>query len=179
MSVRRNRSRSSGNVFEYHGRRRYETGETRAKLMIIVRPAASADEPGWRGLWAGYNAFYEATVAEAVTRSTWRRLLDPQVPIIGRVAERDGHIVGFSNSVLHESTWATAPVCYLEDLFVAPAVRGAGIGRALLQDLVDLARSNGWPQVYWHTRANNASARRLYDTFTPADGFVRYQLTVT
>jgi GNAT superfamily N-acetyltransferase len=163
----------------YHGCRRYGTGETRAKLMITVRLAASADEPGWRELWAGYNAFYEATVPEAVTRSTWRRILDAAVPIIGRVAERDGHIVGFSNSVLHESTWAAAPVCYLEDLFVAPAARGAGIGRALLQDLVDLARSNGWPQLYWHTRANNATARGLYDTFIPADDFVRYQLAVT
>ena len=65
--------------------------------------------------------------------------------------------------MLHESTWAAAKVCYLEDLFVDATVRGTGIGRLLLQDLVDLARSNGWPQLYWHTRGSNATARRLYD----------------
>ncbi len=142
--------------------------------MINVRAATGADEPRWRELWAGYNAFYEAEVPEAITQSTWQRILNPAVPILGRVAELDGRVVGFSNSVLHESTWAAGPICYLEDLFVDSAVRSSGVGRMLLQDLVVLARENGWPQLYWHTRGNNATARRLYDTFTRADDFVRY-----
>jgi ribosomal protein S18 acetylase RimI-like enzyme len=57
-------------------------------------------------------------------------------------------------------------------------MRGGGVGRMLLQDLVALARQHGWPTVYWHTRGNNATARRLYDTFIPADDFVRYVVTV-
>lgn len=142
--------------------------------MINVRAATSADEPRWRELWAGYNAFYEVDVPEAITQSTWRRILNPAVPVLGRVAELEGRVVGFSNSILHESTWAAAPICYLEDLFVDRAVRGSGVGRMLLQDLVVLARQNGWPQLYWHTRGGNTTARRLYDTFTRADDFVRY-----
>jgi GNAT superfamily N-acetyltransferase len=142
--------------------------------MITVRAACSADEPRWRELWAGYNTYYEAEIPESITQSTWRRILNPAVPMLGRVAELDGRVVGFSISVLHESTWAAAPVCYLEDLFVDPAVRGGGVGRMLLQDLVVLARQNGWPKLYWHTRGNNVTARRLYDTFTRADDFVRY-----
>jgi GNAT superfamily N-acetyltransferase len=145
--------------------------------MITVRAATAADESRWRDLWAGYNAFYQANVPEPITQSTWRRILDPSVPILGRVAEADGRVVGFSNSVLHESTWAAAPICYLEDLFVDSEVRGRGVGRLLLQDLVDLARQRGWPTLYWHTRGNNATARRLYDTFTAADDFVRYVVT--
>lgn len=146
--------------------------------MIDVRAATRADEPRWRELWAGYNAFYETDIPEATTRSTWRRILNPAVPMLGRVAELDGRVVGFSNSVLHESTWAAAPICYLEDLFVEPAVRGGGVGRMLMQDLVVLARQNGWPKLYWHTRGNNVTARRLYNTLTPADDFVRYVLTL-
>lgn len=141
---------------------------------ITVRAVTSADEPRWRELWSGYNAFYQEDVPEAITQSTWRRILNPAVPVLGRVAELDARVVGFSNSVLHESTWAAAPVCYLEDLFVDPSVRGCGVGRMLLQDLVVLAHENGWPKLYWHTRANNVIARRLYDTFTRADDFVRY-----
>jgi GNAT superfamily N-acetyltransferase len=146
--------------------------------MVNVRAASHADEPRWRELWAGYNAFYEANVPESVTRETWRRILDPAAPILGRVAESDGRVVGFSNSVLHESTWATAPICYLEDLFVDPVMRGSGVGRLLLEDLVALARQHGWPTLYWHTRGNNTTARRLYDTFTPVDDFVRYVVTL-
>ena len=146
--------------------------------MISVRAAIQADEPRWRELWDGYNAFYEAKVPESITQATWRRILDPAGPILGRVAEADGRLVGFSNSVLHESTWAAAPICYLEDLFVDPAMRGSGVGRLLLQDLVMLARQHGWPKLYWHTRGNNATARRLYDTFTAADDFVRYVVTL-
>lgn len=145
---------------------------------ISVRAAAHEDESRWRELWVGYNAFYEENVPESITQSTWRRILNPAVPVLGRVAELDGRVVGFSNSVLHESTWAAAPICYLEDLFVDPGVRGHGLGRLLLQDLVVLARQNGWPKLYWHTRGNNVTARRLYDTFSPADGFVRYVVSL-
>jgi GNAT superfamily N-acetyltransferase len=145
---------------------------------ITVRAATRADEPRWRELWSGYNAFYEADVPEEITQSTWRRILNPAVPLLGRVAEVDGRVVGFSNSVLHESTWAATPICYLEDLFVDRAVRGCGVGRMLLQDLVVLARQNGWPKLYWHTRGGNGTARRLYDTFTRADDFVRYVMSL-
>jgi GNAT superfamily N-acetyltransferase len=141
---------------------------------ITVRAVTHDDEPTWRQLWSGYNAFYEEDVPEAITQATWRRILNPAVPVLGRVAELDGRVVGFSNSVLHESTWAAAPICYLEDLFVESSARGSGVGRMLLQDLVVLARQNGWPKLYWHTRANNVTARRLYDSFTRADDFVRY-----
>lgn len=81
-------------------------------------------------------------------------------------------------SVLHESSWTSSPVCYLEDLFVDPALRGGGVGRALIQDLIDLGRMRGWSQLYWLTRANNETARRLYDRFVEADSFVRYRLTL-
>ena len=146
--------------------------------MINVRAATAADEPRWRELWAGYNAFYAAKVSRIhypgdLAADSGSRGPDRWPNRRSRWARG-----GLSNSVLHESTWAATPICYLEDLFVDPAMRGSGVGRMLLQDLVALARQHGWPTVYWHTRGNNATARRLYDTFTPADDFVRYVVTV-
>lgn len=135
----------------------------------------AVDEQAWRRLWASYNAFYEAAVPEIVTARTWRRILDPACPIFCRLVTLDGKIVGFSNSVIHEGTWTTAPICYLEDLFVDQECRGRGVGRLLIQDLLDRARSKGWSRLYWHTRAGNP-ARRLYDEFVKADDFVRYRL---
>ena len=144
--------------------------------MITVRDARAGDEQAWRRLWAGYLAFYEAEVPAATTDATWTRVLDPQNPMFTRLAERDGQIVGFANSVLHEATWTMDPSCYLEDLFVDPAARGCGVGRRLIQDLVDLGRERRWARLYWHTRGDNAVARQLYDSFVEADPFVRYRL---
>ena len=144
-------------------------------LRPTLRDPAATDETAWRSLWSQYNAFYETSIAEAVTARTWQRILDPASPIFARLATVDDAVIGFSTSVLHEITWAIAPVCYLEDLFVAPAFRGRGIGRMLIADLIERAKSNGWSRLYWHTRAGNP-ARRLYDEFDKADDFVRYRL---
>jgi GNAT superfamily N-acetyltransferase len=141
--------------------------------QLDIRNAEAADEASWRKLWAGYNDFYQSQVPTHVTAETWRRILDPASTIASRLAVLDGTVVGFATHLLHEGTWTTTPMCYLEDLFVEPGRRGTGIGRALIQDLLDLARDSGWSRVYWHTQSGNP-ARKLYDEFTRADDFVRY-----
>ena len=145
---------------------------------MIIRDPTRADEKAWRELWSQYNAFYEESIPETVTAHTWRRILDPASPVFGRLAAIEDEIVGFSASLIHESTWTLAPVCYLEDLFVAPQFRGRGCGRMLIADLVDRAKANGWSRLYWHTRADNP-ARWLYDEFVKADDFVRYRRSFT
>jgi GNAT superfamily N-acetyltransferase len=90
------------------------------------------------------------------------------------VAEVEGRVVGFAHCVVHENTWETQPVCYLEDLFVAPQARGQGVATALIEWLRNAMRAEGWARLYWMTAADNAQARRVYDRFAQADGFVRY-----
>jgi len=143
---------------------------------IRIRDPRPADEPAWRRLWAGYLAFYETDISEDVTSATWRRLLQPSSQMFGRLAEWQGAVAGFTVCVLHPGSWALSPACYLEDLFVDPGVRGQGIGRALIEDLLHTARKRRWSPVYWHTRQSNQTARRLYDKFAEADDFVRYRI---
>jgi GNAT superfamily N-acetyltransferase len=145
---------------------------------MTIRDPAAHDEADWRRLWAGYLAFYGEDLAESVTAATWRRILDPASPVFARLAQRDGTVVGMTVNVLHEGTWTAAPICYLEDLFVAPEARGAGLGRALIADLIELGKMRGWSRLYWHTQAGNAQARRLYDRFVAADDFCRYRLVL-
>ena len=144
-------------------------------LTAIVRDPVASDEGPWRRLWSGYAAFYKSQIPAAVTTATWQRMLDPRSAIFGRLAVVDAVVVGFSVSILHDSTWTTAPICYLEDLFVDPEYRGRGFGRLLIQDLVDRAKSRGWSRLYWHTQAANP-ARHLYDEYVAADDFVRYRV---
>jgi GNAT superfamily N-acetyltransferase len=141
----------------------------------FIRDPLPADEAAWRELWSGYNAFYQTSVPEAVTARTWQRMLDSAAPVFGRLAVVNDCVAGFIMCVLHEGTWVIAPVCYLEDLFVAPQFRGRGVGRMLIADLVDRAKADGWSRLYWHTHETNP-ARRLYDEFIKADDFVRYRL---
>lgn len=104
-------------------------------------------------------------------------MLDSASPVVGRVAVADGEVVGFAICVLHEGTWVKTPICYLEDLFVDPQMRGRGIARTLMQTLQREGKEKGWSRLYWHTRTDNP-ARRLYDEFTPADDYVRYRMTL-
>src|SRR5690554_1975937 len=114
---------------------------TEAGASPGIRDPEPKDEAAWRDLWAGYVAFYEAEVGEAVTAVTWRRLLDPNSNMFGRLGVVDGAVAGFTVSVVHPGSWTIAPVCYLEDLFVAPQARGRGLGRALIDDVVAMARA--------------------------------------
>lgn len=148
-------------------------------MTVQIRDAMEGDEADWRRLWAGYVAFYKVAVSADVTSATWARILDPATPLFMRVAVADGHVVGFAICLIHHATWVKEPVCYLEDLFLDEAARGKGIGRALLDDLVDKARFNGWARLYWHTDEGNETARKLYDRYTEADGHVRYRMSFT
>jgi len=143
---------------------------------VTVREVVPEDEAAWRELWAEYLAFYEATLPEAVTELTWARILAPDPAFQAVVAETDGAVVGFANVVLHDFTWSDRPAGLLHDLYVRPEIRGTGVGRALIQHVIDQGRREGWNRVYWLTKEDNAVARRLYDTFEPADGFVRYRI---
>jgi GNAT superfamily N-acetyltransferase len=144
--------------------------------MVMIRPVAASDETAWREMWAGYCAADGTDVPEQVTAATWTRFFDPRTALKCLIAEIDGRSVGFATYVLHPFTWGTNPQCYLEDLFVHEDARGRGVGHTLIAHLVEAAKTEGWDRVYWHTRANNVRARRLYDRFVPADDFVRYKI---
>jgi GNAT superfamily N-acetyltransferase len=142
---------------------------------LTIRDAKAADEAEWRQMWQGYCDFYHAIVPSDVTDSVWARIIDPDAPIYAVIAESEtGQVLGFSNYVLHQFTWGKGLACYLEDLFVKPDARAMGVGKALIDAIIDRARANGWSRVYWMTATDNTTARALYDKYCPADDFVRY-----
>jgi GNAT superfamily N-acetyltransferase len=144
-------------------------------MNATIRRIRPADEGRWRELWDAYTRFYGREPCEAVTRHTWSRILDPSSPVFALVAQaEDGQVIGIANCVVHENTSTVTPVCYLEDLFVDPARRASGIGKQLIDRLLDETKAQGWSRLYWQTRENNYRARGLYDKYGPHSGFVRY-----
>lgn len=144
----------------------------------MIRDAMPEDEAAWRGLWAGFLTYYGVNLPAETTDFTWERLMNPASPMKARLAWVQGRVAGFAIHQNHPSTWVAGDDCYLEDLFVDPAFRGQGIGRALIEDLAALARARGWKRLYWNTDAGNATARRLYDSFCESDGHIRYRMAL-
>ena len=146
--------------------------------LVSLREIKSDDFAHWNVLWQDYLKFYQAEVPDDVTKATWDRFFDAQSPISCHVVEKEGQLVAFAVSVVHPSTWSEQDSCYLEDLFVSKDVRGNGFGQQLIQNLIDIAASKKWARVYWHTEADNTTARYLYDKFNPADNSVRYKIDI-
>ncbi len=142
----------------------------------IIRPLRATDEPAWRRLWTGYLEFYKTSVPEAVYDSTFARLLgdDPQ-DFHGLVAEQDGAVVGLVHYLFHRHCWRIENVCYLQDLYADPAVRGTGVGRKLIEAVYEAADTAGAPAVYWLTQDDNHAGRQLYDRVGQLTNFIKYQ----
>ncbi len=144
-------------------------------MSHIVRRISARDEQRWRELWDAYTRFYEREPSEAITRRTWARILDPSFPVHAIVAEENGSdVVGIANYIIHENTSALTPACYLQDLFVQPDHRATGVGKLLIDWLIEEMKVEGWSRLYWNTKENNYRARGLYDKYTSHSGFLRY-----
>ncbi len=144
-----------------------------------VRSVQPADRAAWQPLWNGYNAFYgragETALPAQITEATWARFLDADEPVHALVAaDERGALVGLAHYLYHRSTTRIELTCYLQDLFTAPAARGRGIGRALIDGVYAAAREAGVKRVYWQTQATNAAGRTLYDQVAQHLGFIVY-----
>jgi len=142
---------------------------------IVIRPATEADYLNWLHLWEAYQAFYKTTVEHQITMMTWNRLLAPTEPMHLMLAELDDKIVGFVHVIEHPSSWTLNNYGYLQDLYVAEAYRGRGIGRILIEKVYAMAELEGWSRVHWLTQESNTQARELYDKLAEPSGFIQYR----
>jgi GNAT superfamily N-acetyltransferase len=143
---------------------------------LIVRSVLPTDFAQWQPLWAGYNLFYGRPALPAeITQMTWSRFFDAYEPVHAMVAEKDGQLVGLVHYLFHRSTIQIQPTCYLQDLFTDEAIRGKGVGRALIEAVYERARIAGSPRVYWQTHESNATAISLYNKVADRSGFIVYR----
>lgn len=140
-----------------------------------VRPLRPEDRDDWARLWTGYLDYYKTSVPQAVYDSTFARLLgdDPR-DFNAFIAEVDGRPAGLVHYLFHRHCWKIEDVCYLQDLYADPSVRGTGVGRALIEAVYRAADEKGAPAVYWLTQDFNTEARKLYDRIAQVTPFIRY-----
>ena len=148
-------------------------------MSITIRALQEKDKNQWLKLWAGYLEFYKSTISSEQTELTWRRLINNEQKMFGFVAETEEGVIGFTHCLFRPSTWTETDYCYLEDLFIDPNIRGKGIGRALMNRVIELAKEKKSKRVYWTTQEFNKTARVLYDSITPVSEFVQYRLPIT
>lgn len=152
------------------------TAAAPARTTLTIRPVEAADEADWRALWRAYLAFYETEVSAEVYATSFARLLAGGTgEFRGRLACAEGRPVGLVHFLFHRHMWRVEPVCYLQDLYCLPEMRGRGVGRALIETVYAEADAEGAPAVYWLTQANNSAARQLYDRIGDVTPFIKYQ----
>ena len=147
-------------------------------MSLEIRAALAADKQRWFILWQGYLDFYKTELSTEQSELTWQRILDPEFNMKCAVAIDDGLIVGLTTYSLQNSTWSENGHCYLEDLFVDTAVRGKGVGRALIEYVKSYAIENNCSRLYWNTDEDNATARKLYDTYALESGKRQYRIAL-
>ena len=146
-------------------------------MEILFRDAAEVAFDDWLPLWLGYVGNNEDALAPGLPRATWSRLARRD-GLHGLVACGPTAPVGFAHFFFHPSTYHVRDACTLEDLFVAPAARGQGVARALIERVAGHARERGAPALHWKARAANAAANALYRRIATQMDVLSYRLAL-
>jgi ribosomal protein S18 acetylase RimI-like enzyme len=85
-------------------------------------------------------------------------LEDTEVLVIGEP------ICGLAVLRFRRSLWTPGLECYLAELYIVPGRRGAGMGRALMEAVLELARERGADYIELNTDEGDTVARALYES---------------
>lgn len=150
--------------------------------MSTVRPARADDVPEIVAMIHELAAYERAAgEVEATGEAIGAALFADSPAAFAHVAEVDGAAAGFALWYVSFSTWRARHGIYLEDLFVRPAFRGRGLGKALLAELARIAAERGWPRVEWAVLDWNAPAIEFYRSLgaVPMDEWTVWRLTTS
>src|ERR1700761_7666268 len=132
-------------------------------MAITVRAATAADVPlilEFIRALAVYEREPDAVLATEA--DLLRDGFGPTPFYFCLIAESDGAPAGFALYFFNYSTWLGRPGLYLEDLFVPPALRGRGVGKALLQRVAAVAVEKGCLRLQWEVLDWNKPAVDFY-----------------
>lgn len=130
------------------------------KDNILVRPMAIADVDG-------VMAVEKDSFSTPWSRSAFEEELAQNRLARYIVAEEDGQVVGYAGM------WLVINEAHVTNVAVSGSRRGGGIGRLLMETLMELARENGMGSMTLEVRVSNMVARHLYETLGFAEAGIR------
>ncbi|MEF2976896.1 GNAT family N-acetyltransferase [Subtercola sp. YIM 133946] len=150
----------------------------RTTMALKIRPITDHDFFPWYDLYVAYGKFYETEVEGDRAVLVWSWLVDPAHETEALVAEDDGTLVGVAHIREFARPLAGERGLYIDDLFVDPDARNAGVGEALITAVKNLAAERHLGIVRWITAEDNETAQRLYDKVASRTSWVTYDLVV-
>jgi ribosomal protein S18 acetylase RimI-like enzyme len=130
--------------------------------MVTVRVASPADAEAIGRLLHDFNTeFEEPTPGPERLAERIRRMLaeGDTIVLLGGTGPEGVAVLRFRAAI-----WSDAPESYLAELYVAPASRGRGLGRALLEAAIEAARARGSDHMDLGTSEDDIAARSLYES---------------
>ena len=145
-----------------------------------IRPVTDRTLAKVEPLIEAYQRFYEVEdIDPQRNREFFSRFIGTDREGWLLAAWRDGEAVGFGCYYRFLSSLGAVPTVLMNDLFVVESMRGAGIGRALIEAGAGLARESGAAWLEWNTAPDNHTAQALYDsTGAEKSTWINYELRV-
>jgi GNAT superfamily N-acetyltransferase len=132
-------------------------------MAHVIRSATPSDVPGMLSLMRELAEYEKLTHLFVATEETLSEaLFGPRPSAEAIVAQREGSIVGYALFFHNFSTFLGRRGLYLEDLYVQPALRGSGLGTALLRRLASIAVERQCGRFEWAVLDWNQSAIDFY-----------------
>jgi GNAT superfamily N-acetyltransferase len=146
----------------------------------MIRPSTPADVPAILGLLREFAAYEKLSHACVATEADFLTHLFGTNPAAeAMVAEVGGAIVGYALWFRSFSTFLARPGIYLEDVYVQPAHRNRGIGKAFLRHLAQLAVERHYGRVEWAVLDWNTPSIAFYKSLgaEPLNDWTLFRLT--
>jgi GNAT superfamily N-acetyltransferase len=145
---------------------------------LQVEPIGAEQLEALLPLIAAYQRFYGAEqIDDERNRAFFSRFLAPSGDGMLLGAWRKDEPLGYACLYWHFTSIVPAETVLMNDLYVNPAARGQGVGRALIEASAAVARERGAHHLEWETAPDNEAAQRLYDsTGAERSPWVGYEL---
>jgi GNAT superfamily N-acetyltransferase len=147
---------------------------------VVIRPAEQTDVPAIVRLIRELASYERAADQVTATEQDLHAALFAARPAVyAHVAVAQGEVAGFALWFVNFSTWLGRHGIYLEDLYVTPAMRGRGIGKALLAELAAICARRGYGRLEWWVLDWNSPAIGFYRSLgaTAMSEWTVYRLT--
>lgn len=127
---------------------------------------------------AEYQRFYSVEPDSERNRTFFSELMrEPERGVQFLAKQSANEYLGFATIYFPNSSLSAGTSCLLNDLYTISPARGQGVGKRLIQECSDYAKTQGFTSLEWVTQKSNDKARRLYDSLNCSSSeWIHYEM---